>query len=473
MTHPERGIGAPGGSWAGAAARPMRGWGHTSPSVAQVASPRSVDEVRAAVLAAADRTGGRGLLARGSGRTYGDGAQNGGGVLLELGALDDISIDEAARTARVGAGVRLDALIGALVPRGLFVPVTPGTSQVTLGGMVAADVHGKNHHRDGSLGPHLRALDLVAADGSLRSLRPDDPDPLVREEFWATVGGMGLTGVLTAVTLDLIPIATAQMRVQTRRFDRLGDLMGVMAHEDHLHRYSVAWIDAAASGRSNGRGVLSRGDHADPDELPARAGADPLAVAPGHALVVPRHLPPGLLNRWSAAALNEAWFRRAPRSRQGEIVDLRSFFHPLDGVREWNRAYGPRGFVQYQVVVPDAAARLVGEVLDRLRRAGVASPLAVLKRFGPCDPAPLSFPMPGWTVALDLPAGAPGLAAVLDALDELVVAAGGRGYLAKDSRMSADSLRRGYPRLAEWRAVRDRMDPGHVFRSDLARRLMP
>ncbi|MDI1288946.1 MAG: D-arabinono-1,4-lactone oxidase, partial [bacterium] len=238
---------------------------------------------------------------------------------------------------------------------------------------------------------------------------------------------------------------------------------------DDAYRYSVAWIDSVAP---SGRGVLTRGDHAPAEMLDARRALDPLAYDPKVIATAPRLFPSFLLNSLSARAFNEAWFRKAPVSREGELQSIGAFFHPLDGIQEWNRVYGPQGFLQYQFVVPDSGAHLVATTLRRLRDVGAPGYLTVLKRFGAANPAPLSFPQPGWTLAIDIPARVPGLAEVFNELDQLVLAEGGRLYLAKDSRMSPEMMAASYPRLSEWQRVRDRMDPDQKFTSDLARRLL-
>jgi decaprenylphospho-beta-D-ribofuranose 2-oxidase len=265
------------------------------------------------------------------------------------------------------------------------------------------------------------------------------------------------------------PVETSLMRVDTDRAANLDELLALLAGDD-AYTYSVAWIDLLARGRALGRSVLTRGEHARLDELPARRAASPLAFSARERLRAPAHVPSGLMNRWSVGAFNELWFRKAPRRRRDEIQDLATFFHPLDGVAGWNSLYGRRGFTQYQFVVPLDAVDTLRAAVDRISAAGHASFLAVLKRFGPGNDGLLSFPMEGWTLALDLPVS-PDLSRLFDELDELVVGAGGRVYLAKDSRTAPATLAAMYPRLEEFRKIRREADPDGVFQSDLARRL--
>ncbi|MBV8160852.1 MAG: FAD-binding oxidoreductase [Acidimicrobiia bacterium] len=440
----------------------LSGWGRTAPSRATIYRPRHATDVERFLAGAGAAT-----IARGLGRSYGDAAQSGGGHVLDMTSMTDVEeLDVGAGTVTVGAGASLDALLRAFVPRGWFVPVSPGTRFVTVGGAIAADIHGKNHHRDGGFCDHVAAFDLLTPDGRRRRVDPTG-DP---ETFGATAGGMGLTGVVLGATLRLLPVETSSVRVDTERATDLDDAMARMERGDHRYRYSVAWIDCLASGRRLGRGVLTRGDHATLDELPAAKRSSARAFAPRHLVTAPRWVPQGVLNRASAAAFNELWFRKAPRQETGRLQTLQSFFHPLDAVGEWNRLWGPAGFIQYQFVVPFGAEAVVRQVLERLSAAHVPSFLAVLKRFGP-GRGLLSFPLAGWTLALDIGASVPGLRPLLDGLDELVAGASGRVYLAKDSRLRPDVLQAMYPALDEWRAIRARLDPAGVMRSDLAGRL--
>jgi len=441
--------------------RLLTGWGRTCPSLASVSEIASADQVAHRVGSA----GPRGVLARGLGRSYGDAAQNGGGDVLDLKGLDGITLDAERGLVTAGAGASLDAVMRSILPRGFFVPVTPGTRMVTVGGAIAADIHGKNHHVAGSFGSHVRELELVDGLGHVRRLSPDAE---TSDEFWATVAGMGLTGVITEATFDLIPVTSSLISVDTERVPDLDTAMASMIANDHRYRYSVAWIDSV---HPSGRGVITSGDHAPAEQLPPAQRATALAYDPRVRATAPAIVPGGVLNRWTVRAFNEAWYRKAPRQRTDELQSIAGFFHPLDLVQEWNRIYGRGGFLQYQFVVPDRAGHLVGTALSELQRIGAPSFLTVLKRFGAANPAPLSFPQPGWTLAADVPAGIPGLGAVLDRLDEQVADAGGRLYLAKDSRQSPEMMARTYPRLSEWQSIRDRMDPNGVFTSDLARRL--
>ena len=432
------------------------GWGRTTPSVATLANPDSE-------LAVAEQLAtGAPLIARGLGRSYGDAAQLSGGLVVSNLALDDIGTIDEHGVLSVGAGVSIDQILHASIPQGWFVPVTPGTRQVTIGGAIAADVHGKNHHRDGTFSQHVLEMRLVTPSGTFR-VSPTSDEAL----FWASAGGMGLTGVITSATIQMARIETDKVLVDTERFANLDGVMAAMKERDHEYKYSVAWVDCMTRGAHMGRAILTRANHATASDLDQVTLKAPKPAK----LFVPFDAPSGLLNPLSVRAFNELWFRSAPKLQENEAQELPTFFHPLDGVRDWNRLYGKRGFVQYQFCVPDDAHETIVAAIARLSSSGVASFLAVLKRFGPANPGPLSFPLPGWTLALDLPVGPHALPEVLDDLDALVLEAKGRVYFAKDSRLAPEKVRAMYPRLGEFLEVKNRVDPHHQMTSDLARRL--
>ena len=440
----------------------LSGWSRTAPTAATVVG---VDDA-AGVDGVLAGSGERGVIARGLGRSYGDAAQNAGGTVLDARTLIGVhDVDIANGVARVDAGVSLDTLMRAVLPLGWFVRVTPGTRFVTVGGALAADVHGKSHHADGSFANHVDSFVLHTPKGTVVVTPESDA-----ELFWGTAGGMGLTGVVSEVTLRLLPVETSMIRAENLRCPDLDSVMTAMVEGDAGYRYSAAWIDCLATGPSLGRSVLSRGNHATVEELPAKLRDDPLRFDPRIVAAAPPWAPNGLLNRLSIAVFNEFWYRLSP-ALHGHVESITSFFHPLDCVLHWNRLYGSRGFLQYQYVVPDAATGTVRRSIALLSDARAASFLAVLKRFGPGNPGPLSFPAPGWTLALDVPCTVPGLAELLDRLDQLVVDAGGRVYLAKDSRLRPELVPAMYPELARFAELRARVDPSGVLQSDLQRRL--
>ena len=441
--------------------RRLTGWGRTSPAYCDVLSVRSPDEVAGALASAPAR----GVLARGLGRSYGDLAQNGGGVVIDMTGIDDIvelDVEQGIVTAR--SGCSLAQLLAVSVPAGWFLPVTPGTRDVTIGGAVACDIHGKNHHRDGAFGRHVLSLTLLDPGGEIRTLSAESTP----EEFDATVGGLGLTGVILDATLRLLRIETTTMRVDVERARDIEDAFARLTATDHLYRYSVAWIDGRAQGRKLGRSILLRGDHAGVSELPPADRATPLRADRVRTVRVPSWASVSPLLRGAPGdAFNELYFRRA-REGRGMLEPLGPYFYPLDALRDWNRLYGRTGFLQYQFAIPFGCEREVVEILRLV--SGLRPVLGVLKRFGD-ESGPLSFPIPGWTLALDIALPVAGLNTVLDRADEIVAQAGGRVYLAKDARLRDAAFAAMYPRLGEWRRTHARLDPDGRMRGDLARRL--
>jgi len=405
------------------------------------------------------------LICRGEGRSYGDAAMSSDGVVILTAGLNRLGhFNPATGVLDAEAGATIEGVLRHVVPLGWFVPVTPGTKYVSLGGAVAADVHGKNHHHDGSIGNHVLRLDLLLADGSQVSCGPAENPDL----FWATIGGMGLTGMVTRVTLQLIRIETSSIAAQHFKAPDLDTAFRWLADSDHDDRYTVAWIDCLSRGRSLGRSVVMRGHHAHRGEL----GASRLATRTSTPFSVPFDCPPFVVNPLGVAMFNQLYYTVEGRKTAPFIVDFERFFYPLDVVAHWNRLYGRRGFLQYQFMVPGGQAfDGVREVLERVVRRRRAIFLAVLKRFGPANRAPLSFPDSGYTLALDLPMTGRETLGLLDELDDVVLKFRGRVYLAKDARLAPESFRQMYPRLNDWLRVKKAVDPGGRFRSDLSRRL--
>ena len=384
VAEPVRARGGSSMAASGGRSRLLTGWGRTAPTRALVLEPRSGPDVVAALAEAGER----GVIGRGLGRAYGDAAQNAGGRVLELSGLRGFRFVDVERgVVTVEAGLSLDDLVTAMLPFGWFLPVTPGTAHVTVGGAVASDVHGKNHHRDGSFTDHVERMTLVTPAGETRELFPED------ELFRATAGGMGLTGVVVDATVRMIRVETAHVVEDVERAADVDDCMARMEARDDEYRYSVAWIDCLARGSRLGRSVLLRGDHAAPADLPAKLRGRPLERSRGLRLAAPPWAPSGLLRRETVAAFNEAYYRRAPKEAR-RVVGLDPFFYPLDAISGWNRMYGSRGFLQYQFAVPFGAEDALRGALERLSGARVASFLAVLKRFGG-ERRPIAFPTPG------------------------------------------------------------------------------
>lgn len=448
--------------------RPLRrevsGWGRFPRGETDLYRPERLRSLRATVACSSS------VLARGLGRSYGDACYNSAGATVLMERLNRfLSFDADGGILECEAGVTFLDLLEHFVPRGFFPPVTPGTKFVTLGGAIACDVHGKNHHVDGSFSRHVLDFDLLTAAGeTVRCSRSENP-----ELFWATVGGLGLTGIVTRLRLRLSSIETSFVRVDYERASNLDDALDRLAARDDDYTYSVAWIDCLARGGSLGRSVLMRGNPATPAAVRAAGVRDPLRGTRPPRLGVPVDAPELLLNRFGIRAFNALYYRRYPAEARDRIVHFEPFFYPLDGIGDWNRLYGGRGFVQYQLLLPPEGARAgLVEALEILSGSGAPSFLAVLKRFGTEEESSLlSFPRPGYTLALDLPWREEKTERLLRRLDDIVAHAGGRVYLAKDARLAPEAVRAMYPELGRWRGIKEGVDPEGRFSSDLARRV--
>lgn len=455
----------------------LHGWGRTAATTAHVLSTPDIDVIKTAVAQVAEDNADkpahlrRGVIARGMGRSYGDPAQNAGGLVIDMQPLNKIhSIDPESGIVDVDGGVTLDQLMKAALPYGLWVPVLPGTRQVTIGGAIGPDIHGKNHHSAGSFGNHVTSMELLVADGRVLHLEPEGENS---ELFWATVGGMGLTGIILRAQIKMTKTETAYFIADTDRTDNLDET--VAFHSDgseHNYTYSSAWFDVISPEPKLGRSTISRGSLAtleQLEELAPKLAKDPLKFNAPQLMTVPDIFPNFTMNKLSLMAIGEAYYLMGAPARN-QVKNLTQFYQPLDLIGEWNRGYGSNGFLQYQFVVPTDAVEPFKEIIRDMQRSGHYSALNVFKLFGPGNKAPLSYPMPGWNVCVDFPIK-PGLGAFLDDLDKRVMEFGGRLYLAKESRTSAENFHKMYPGLEGWLKTRNDIDPTGVFASDMSRRL--
>ncbi len=437
--------------------KPLSGWGRYPVQICELERPERYADLRPSTET---------LIARGQGRSYGDAALNENGRVILTERIDRmLELDVKEGILKAEAGVTLADILPVIVKQGWFLPVTPGTKFVSLGGCFATDVHGKNHHRNGSFAEHVLSIVLILADGSYKTCSATENAEL----FWATAGGMGLTGIVSEVTLKLIPIETSKITVNQLAAKNLLHLFQLLQDPALDDRYSVAWIDCLATGDHLGRGIAMFGHHASMTEF---SGKNPLQHKAKRPRSLPFDFPSWFLNPLSINLFNKLYYFRESRKKSPFISDYESYFYPLDALGNWNRMYGKRGFVQYQCVIPDKTA-LEGmtALLKELSGSRRSSFLAVLKRLGGEGKGLLSFPLPGYTLALDLPIKDKGQFSLLDKLDKIVLKHGGRIYLAKDARISPESFQAMYPRYPEWLKIKKSIDPANRFSSSLSRRI--
>lgn len=437
----------------------ISGWGNYPRAECLLNRPESLRDLQ---NANAPRIG------RGYGRCYGDAAQLTDGYVVQTERLNRIlAFDPLTGIVRAEAGVSFKDLLDTFVPRGWFPPVTPGTKWVTLGGCVAADVHGKNHHVDGSFGRHVIGIELITPEGGRTRCSPTQDAQL----FWATVGGMGLTGIISEVTLRLIPIPSAYIAAKNTPASNLDELFHLLSDPSKDDMYSVAWVDCMAGGKEAGRGVVMNGHHAALNELTG-IQKHPFCIKKSKPMRMPFYFSSVLLSRRTIAKANRLYYTYNGSKTEGYVVDYDKYFYPLDVIDDWNRVYGKKGFIQYQFVTPpETSKEACRRVLKALADADYNPYLAVLKRFGPEGQGYLSFPREGFTLALDIPIRDGKLFPLLDRLDDIILQHGGRIYLAKDARMAASTFKRMYPRLEAWLQVKRKIDGDDRITSDLAKRL--
>jgi len=434
-------------------------WGKYPVAEAEV---RSFSTVREALAETKDWED---YIPRGLGRCYGDSALN-ERILSTTNYDRFLSFNAETGIITCQAGISFEEIIKVVVPAGWFLPVTPGTKYITLGGAIAADVHGKNHHSEGSFSRHLHALELMAPDGTIYKCSREENADI----FWATCGGMGLTGVILNATFQLKSIETSYIVEDAIRVRNIHELFPLF-EESLRYTYSVAWIDCLAKGNDLGRGILLNGEHATLEDLETESQKEkPLFVAGEGKLSLPDLFPSFTINPLTTKAFNQVFYAKGNKDNHRHITDYDTYFYPLDGVLHWNRVYGKKGFAQYQFAIPpEGAYEALVKILEMISERQMPSFLTVLKYFGEQE-GMMSFPMKGYTLALDFPITGR-LFAFLDELDQVVLDYGGRLYLTKDARMKSPMFTKGYPRLEEFLEIKARLDKGKVMQSMQSKRL--
>jgi len=432
------------------------GWGRTLYGTSRITSVSS----DSGILVKSDN---RGYLARGNGRSYGDSSLNSGGVLLEQSRTDLLLIDPKKAVANVSGGILIEQLERAALAFGLFPAVVPGTAKVTIGGAIASDIHGKSHHVTGSFSQYLTEITLLTSDAGILKLQPQGKTSRL---FWATVGGMGLTGVILEAKIKLLRVETSYVVTHNLRIDSLEEALSKLCEFDEVYDYTVAWLDL--TGKFAGRGIVSGARHSKLKDLSIKKRSNPLIPVDRKPLRMPMLGTSKVVNSISIRVFNWLWFNKPIRNG---IQHIQEYLHPLDLIENWNSLYGKKGFIQYQFVVPFESSDFLHAVLEELKRVRVFPSMAVLKSLGDGSNSLIGFPKRGWTLALDFPVGNPILKKTLNLLDEMLLDAGGRVYLTKDSRMCSSHMERMYPKLVEWRQVKSEYDSTNTWQSDQGRRL--
>jgi decaprenylphospho-beta-D-ribofuranose 2-oxidase len=403
------------------------------------------------------------VIARGNGRCYGDASLE-KNTISTLKYDKILSFDTESGIFECQSGITLDQILEVIVPKGWFLPVTPGTKFITVGGAVASDVHGKNHHVDGSFSAHILEMDILLGSGETISCSPS----LNNDLFWATCGGMGLTGVITRVKFDLKKIETSYIKQKQLKAENLEEVIQLFEQYRH-YTYSVAWIDCLKKGKNFGRSILMLGEHAKVEDLDSEKRKKSLQLPKKKQITFPFNLPSFVLNQFTVKAFNFLYYGKNFKKEINNVVSYEPFFYPLDAVLHWNRGYGKSGFVQYQFVLPLENKQGLIEILNRISQEGLGSFLAVLKVFGKQDDL-ISFPKEGYTLALDFPVRN-GLFKFLDELDEIVLKHNGRLYLSKDARMNPEVFWKSYKNANRFLEIIKKYNPNFKINSVQARRL--
>lgn len=402
-------------------------------------------------------------LAIGLGRSYGDSSINSNGVYFASGAKKRIKVNAIEKIALCESGVTIGELERAALAHGLFPPTVPGTEFVTIGGAIASNIHGKSHHSEGSFGSSVLEIKLLTSSGQSVTLSPKGKN---QDQFWATVGGMGLTGIITEATISLREVQTSYVTVQEKRASNLEELISLINEFDKKFSYTVAWVDI--SGKYTGRGKVAGANHAKISDLPKKKADKPLETCYPKNFVLPDIFPSMFINWITVFIFNNFWYRK-PLTKG--VVKIRPFLHPLDFIKNWNRIYGKGGFIQYQIQIPFGKEKFLEEVFMEMKKIKAASFLSVIKKFGESDNSYIGFPSPGWTIAIDIPAKHKNIAKSLNDLNEKLCLIGGRVYLSKDSVLTAELFNKMYPNAIRWAEIKKDLDPANYWCSDQGVRL--
>lgn len=438
--------------------RELSGWGKYPKAVCNIYKPKDIEQARRSITK--DK-----LIPRGLGRSYNDASLNDTGFVSETMLLDKfIDFDEQTGLLKCESGVSLDHILRIFVPRGWFLPVSPGTKFVTIGGAAASDVHGKNHHIEGSISRHIKSLTLILQSGEIVSCSPGQNEDL----FWATLGGMGLTGLILNAEIYLKKIETAYIRQRTIKCSNIDNLLQNIENSEKDYEYSAAWIDASARGRNLGRGLLFVGNHAVRKDLPPKLAGQPLCVF-HRSLGLPAALPSFFFNSLFIKGANASY--NFVNKQKDSIVNYDKFFYPLDSITNWNMAYGSKGFVQYQLVIPGASGTgWIKEIFELIAASKAVCSLAVLKKMGKQEGI-LSFPMEGYTLALDFPQDEK-LKSLIDQFNNIAIRDHGRVYLTKDAFLDEKTFKAMYDgKWDKWLDIKNKYDPEGFFSSNLSRRI--
>tara|TARA_Y100001968_G_scaffold76889_1_gene68298 strand:- start:4010 stop:5398 length:1389 start_codon:yes stop_codon:yes gene_type:complete len=443
----------------------INGWGKSKKVKAELINPKTVQEIKEFIIHSQPKS----IIARGLGRSYGDAAQVNEGKVLSLKNFKEISPNYNNFEVTAQAGATFEEILKIIIPKGFFLPVTPGTKKITVGGAIAADVHGKNHHHDGSFGKYVKRLELINGLGENIILKPFQKNSSkANEKFWATIGGMGLTGIVIEATFTIIAIETSYIKQEITRHQKIEDLMKMMRKVDNKYKYSVAWIDSM---HNDFRGVLTCGNHVRSKEINYLKEENLLSFNPKKIISIPDIMPNNLMNKLFIKSFNELWFRKAIANSYESLVTFEKFFYPLDAINNWNNIYGREGFIQYQFVIPEENESMIKNILKRLKDIKALTFLPVLKRLGKGNLGYLSFPMDGWTLSIDLRRNNKKIDNLLAEFDMEIASIGGRIYLAKDSRQSAIIFHKTYKLIDIWQKQKNILDPKTKFSSDIAKRL--